>query len=287
VSEAAANLIAALAVSHDDKHAITKPGAPTAPGDAATTGRFSDHLDTSQTSPGSTSESKQADQSLQMQRDLGIAHDPQSCTAWGIASCEERELARQGPAIEQACHALRRCTAAIAGARLAAVVLQHAGWCRAALQTAGVQLQELRTLLKLRHARTEAVSPVHSSKAKQRLPRSPDVTEVQDTAILQEPGGLKQAVAGLTEPFEGCLELLDDIEFYKLDPETVVFIACNLDSMYYVALDLHLTAGACLPGSMLPWLLVGRLPGSPPRLAARALPRHACQAESAQVVQIT
>lgn len=56
---------------------------------------------------------------------------------------------------------------------------------------------------------------------------------------------LKAAVAALEEPFHTCLEILMEsipLNATLIDAESVVFLLANLDSMYYVLLDHHLTA---------------------------------------------
>ena len=175
---------------------------------------------------------------------LGITHHEHSCHEWLRHPCSHKELLAQGDAIVKACHAMRLCTAAIAAARIAAVAMQHPGWCLAALQATGIQLERLRMLVKQRHARVDASEPMFSVSAKDFRSLAPERYESPRTT---EPEGLKAAVAAMTEPFESCLELLHDMQPNSeetIDAETVVFLSCNLDSMYYVLLDLHLTAGA-------------------------------------------
>lgn len=123
--------------------------------------------------------------------------------------------------------ALRHSMAAIAGSRIAVTALQHSGWCLAALQG-------LETCLKALKAgfRNRQLWPDYSKDS------SPEAS------------ALKAAVKGIMSPFQTCLEILDDFpvpDKTHIDPESVVYMVANLDSMYYVLLDHHLTASWATP----------------------------------------
>lgn len=117
--------------------------------------------------------------------------------------------------------ALRNAMASVAASRVAACVLQHKGWCLAPLQT----LENIMIQLKAYSKESE---------------HWPDGGTQSPAAVA-----LKAAIAGLEEPFQTCLEILIESipsQSTDIDAESVVFLIANLDSMYYVLLDHHLTA---------------------------------------------
>lgn len=115
--------------------------------------------------------------------------------------------------------ALRNAMANIAASRIAACLLQHKGWCLAPLQALENDIIQLKSYPK----------------------------ESWSEGSMQSPAAvaLKAAVAALEEPFHTCLEILMESippSATCIDAESVVFLLANLDSMYYVLLDHHLTA---------------------------------------------
>eukprot|EP00892_Ulva_mutabilis_P004997 jgi/Ulvmu1/286/UM001_0290.1 len=157
--------------------------------------------------------------SSQAAKDLGIIEDSTACICW----CRPPELSSStdDDGLQSVQIALRHAMAAVAASRIAACALQHSGWCIAALQTLETMMTQLKASTK------EADS-------------WPDGGAQSPAAIA-----LKAAVSALEEPFHTCLEILDDFrppEANKVDAESVVFLIANLDSMYYVLLDHHLTA---------------------------------------------
>ena len=174
----------------------------------------------------------------QLQRSLGIVHDATACAQWGITSQDVGSCTETHAILARACHAIRHCVAGVAAARIAAVCLQHAGWCRAALATVGTALTDLREALKQIRSRQRKHVPVDCSC----LGRPASTADVQ-SAISRS---LKMALAAVQDPFESCLEMLEDCdgsENDSIDAETVVYVLANLDSVYYVLLDLHLSSG--------------------------------------------
>lgn len=187
---------------------------------------------------------------LPMQRDLGLAHDAHACTSWGVGALSPEAQQAELVAVQRACNALRLCMGAIAAARIAAVALRQAGRCHAALQVVGMQLQELRTVLKQRRL-WDAALPCKSnaqndspSAGPQAVPNGTAAVGIEDKRTIVA-RSIKKALSGLQEPFESCLELLDDClqEEGSIEDETVVYLAANIDSLYYTLLDHHLTSG--------------------------------------------
>lgn len=155
----------------------------------------------------------------QVAKDLGVVEDSAACAYWrhpaGLTDNADDS------SLQSTRHALRNATAALAASRIAACALEHSGWCLAPLQA----LEAMMTQLKA------------STKEPDCWPQG----GVQSPAALS----LKSAVSALEEPFHTCLEILDDFrppEATRIDAESIVFLIANLDSMYYVLLDHHLTA---------------------------------------------
>lgn len=155
--------------------------------------------------------------------------------------------------MQRACNALRLCMGAIAAARITAVVQKHAGKCHAALQVVGAQLHELRAVLKQRrtwdtthaHAPDDAGSHQTPGTAAFSSATAAAAAEGKRSSVARS---IKKALSGLQEPFESCLELLDEClqgQQGGIDDETVCYLMANIDSLYYTLLDHHLTAGEC------------------------------------------
>ena len=180
----------------------------------------------------------------ELQRCLGVTHDTSACAAWGVRTQDMACQADAPSVVGKTCSAVRHCVAGVAAARIAALCLQHAGWCRAALATVGAALADLREVLKQFRSRQRKHVPVDFSCLSQSSDRA-EAASVQGALSRS----LKMALAAVEEPFESCLELLEDCDGANgaaVDAETVVYVLANLDSIYYVFLDLHLTSGATL-----------------------------------------
>lgn len=154
----------------------------------------------------------------QAAKDLGVVEDATACACWRLP----RELSNTDENVLQSVErSLRFAVAAVAAGRVAACALQHSGWCLAPLQTLEAMMSQLKASTKDADLWLDG--------------------GVQSPAAL----ALKAAVSALEEPFHTCLEILDDFRppnATKIDTESVVFLIANLDSMYYVLLDHHLTA---------------------------------------------
>jgi hypothetical protein len=73
---------------------------------------------------------------------LGVVDDPTACCAWGVMACTLAGMAAGTP--RDAAAALRVAIAAVAAVRVAAVVLQHSGWCLAAMRSLAAAMQSVR-----------------------------------------------------------------------------------------------------------------------------------------------
>jgi hypothetical protein len=63
---------------------------------------------------------------------------------------------------------------------------------------------------------------------------------------LQACRASRRLSTAIDEPFQVCVEALDEFlppADVRIDGESVVYLLANLDSIYYVLLDFHLTAG--------------------------------------------
>ena len=204
----------------------------------------------------------------QLQRSLGIVHDATACAQWGITSQDVGSCAETHAVLARACYAIRHCVAGVAAARIAALCLQHAGWCRAALATVGTALTDLREALKQIRSRQRKHVPVDCSC----LGRPASTTDLQSAMSRS----LKMALAAVQDPFESCLEMLEDCdgsENGSIDAETVVYVLANLDSVYYVLLDLHLSSG--MAPLVIPYVIADLMADRPARCMCK-LDAYAC-----------
>lgn len=161
---------------------------------------------------------------LETQKCLGIVDDDDACAMWrAVHPPTPPDSPEKGKdLLHNVKIALRHAMATIAGCRIAVTVLQHSGWCLAALQNLETSLKALKAGIRNRQLWPEV-----------KQDRSPEAF------------ALKGAVKAIMSPFHTCLEILDDFpppHETPIDPESVVYITANLDSMYYVLLDHHLTA---------------------------------------------
>jgi hypothetical protein len=161
---------------------------------------------------------------LEISKSLGIVNDDGACAMWHT---KQHPAPKHSDAVLQDLlydvkMALRHAMASISGSRIAVTVLQHSGWCLAALQGLETSLKVLKSGITNRQL-------------------WPDVNKDRSPEAF----ALKGAVKALMAPYNTCLEILDEFCSQgktQIDPESVVYIVANLDSMYYVLLDHHLTA---------------------------------------------
>lgn len=174
--------------------------------------------------PAASPQHSSATDVLEIQKCLGIVEDDGACSMWRAVQNPAASQAEpaQDDLLQDVRTALRHAVAAIAGSRIAVTVLQHSGWCLAALQGLETCIKALKNGIRNRQV-------------------WPDVNKDRSP----EASALKAAVKAIMAPFHTCLEILDDFPTptkTHIDPESVVYMVANLDSMYYVLLDHHLTA---------------------------------------------
>lgn len=160
------------------------------------------------------------------QKCLGVVEDVGACALWR-APTTQHMAASEADLLHDVKMALRHAMASISGARISATVLQHSGWCLAALQALETSIKALDAGIRNRQLWPGANKD-----------RSPEAY------------ALKGAVKAIMAPFHTCLEILDDFpapHSTQIDPESVVYMVANLDSMYYVLLDHHLTSKWATP----------------------------------------